>query len=149
LALVLLAGLSALPACDTVGSGLLDPQEVRLSELSQDPAALVGTWQLATVTPSGECYTENCTRTRSAAEAGWSERIVFRVDGMAEVFRNGVAGEAVAYRVDSETPPARLVLGARRELFGVAGDQLFLDDRYIDGSLLEFRRLVPVSHSDA
>ncbi len=139
----LLLGLAvalSLAACDTDSSGLLDPQDVRVSDLSSDPAMLVGTWELATVTPSGECMGEDCTRTRPASETGWSERVVFGEDGTARVTRNGEPEDAVAYRVDREGGEAWLTIGTRRELFGVAGDQLFTDSRYVDGPLLEYRR---------
>ncbi|WP_420455900.1 hypothetical protein [Rubrivirga sp.] len=142
-----LAVVLSLAACDTDGAGLLDPQEVNVSALSQDPARLVGAWELATVTPSGECIGEDCTRTRSAAAVGRSERLVFEADGMAEVICDGAPARRVAYRVEpveygdgtqSEIP--YLFVDSRAELFGVTGDQLFLDNRPVDGELREYRR---------
>ena len=135
-----LAAVLTLAACDTDGSGLLDPQEVNVYALSQDPGRLVGAWELVTVTPSGECLGEACTRTRPAAELGWSERITFRPDGTAEVVRDGEPAQRVPYRVErvsygngtqSETP--YLFIGTRSDVFGVAGDQLFVDGRAYDG----------------
>lgn len=141
LALPLLA-LLALAACDTASS-LLDPQRVRVSSLSHDPGELVGTWALETVTPSGECTGPDCTRTRPASELGWSEQIVFRADGTATVTTTtdqGVTERTEGYAVSESLAAPRLTIGTREEPFGVDGPQLFLDSRYVDGPLLEYRR---------
>ena len=148
-ALALLA-LLAVAACDTAADGP-NLDDVDVSELSHDGAALVGTWDLARVSNPGDCAGQ-CPGTRTAAEAGWSARYVFRADGTAE-YRSGhgtargetvVAGPyAVRYReydngTRRDTP--LIAFDGRWIVFGIDGDRLYTDDRPVDGELLEFAR---------
>ena len=113
-----------------------------MSTLSHDVEALVGTWDLATVTPSGECLGEDCTRTRSAAEAGQSARFVFRADGTATYTSDGTTRSEGPFGLVRREPGdvPRLAIGDDRYDFGIDGDRLYIEYRYLDGPLLEFAR---------
>ncbi len=135
-----------LVACDTVGP-VVDRTDVNIYELTHDADALVGTWDLVSVTPSGECMGENCTRTRSAEEAGQSARVTFRTDGTATYTSDDHTRAEGAYRVAyrryengtlSHAP--RLYIGEQGYDFGIDGDRLYFEYRFVDGPLLEFAR---------
>ncbi len=126
-----------LAACD---SGL-DLVDVDVSDLSHDAAALVGSWELATVTTPG--YADP-PETRPAS---YAERLTFRADGTARVEHDGEV-EETTYEVrrieysngtQSETP--YLFLDTRTEAFGIDGDRFYIDTREVDGPLNEYRRL--------
>lgn len=136
---LLVAVLVVASGCDT---GAPDRNRVDIHTLSHDADALVGTWDLVTVTPSGECMGEGCTHTRPAAEVGQSARLVFRADGTATYTSDETVLAEGSYGVSTpesgDTP--RLLIGDARLVFGVDGDRLYLEYRYVDGPLLEFRR---------
>jgi hypothetical protein len=143
LALSLLALVFA--ACDTVG--FVDRNEVNVYELTHDADALVGTWDLVTVTPSGECMGEDCTRTRPAEELGQSARVTFRADGTATyVYGDWTLADGAfevryhAYGNGTQSDAPQLYIGDERFNFGIDEDRLYFDDRYVDGPLLEFAR---------
>ena len=139
----LLSGLAlvlALGACDTTA----DLAEVDVRDLSQDPAALVGTWEWEGstyyYTVSGEPVTE------TPASTGSTERYTFRGDGTVEIVRDrAVRTEAYEVRrltygngTESDTP--HLFLGGRPTPFGVDGRRLYIDDRAVDGPLSQYRK---------
>lgn len=135
-----------LAACDTVGL-VVDRNEINVLQLSHDADALVGTWDLVTVTPSGECTGEDCTRTRTAEEIGWTARVTFRTDGTATYTSDGSTRAEGTYRVVyrrygngalSDVP--LLYIGEQNYNFGIDGDRLYFEHRYVDGPLLEFER---------
>ena len=142
--LLLLATLLAAPACDTV-TGSLDvaPLNVDVSQMSHDPADLIGTWDLRSVTTAGFGAPPTTT---SAADLDWSESYTFRADGTVDVFRDGILEERTVYTV--ETLPMvhgpLLRIGGesryRRLNFGVTGDRFYVDHRPSDGDLLEYAR---------
>lgn len=144
--------LFAVAACDTVGP--VDRTNVDVSTLSQDGSALLGTtWGLVTITPSGECVGENCSATRTAQEAGQSALIEFRADGRGTFTYDGaVLAEGdydVRYREYSNGTRSDLPLlfiGGESFNFGLDGDRLYVDDRYLDGPLLEFQRITYVAY---
>ena len=137
-----------LAACDTVGSAVpVDRNDVDVSRLAHDADALVGTWDLVTVTPSGECAGEGCTRTRTADELGRSARVTFRTDGTATYVSDGRTRAEGAYHVAyrrydggtlSDVPV--LTIGEETIFFGLDGAHLYFEYRYLDGPLLEFER---------
>ena len=134
------AVLLSLVGCDSAGP--LDPLEVNVHELSQDPAALVGTWDLTTETTSGQLgppVTVPVTR--------FVSMLAFLEDGTFE--RSDAAGVVETSTWEVRRIPRNdgvpgtvgiLYIGDRRESFGVEGDQLFFDSRPMDGPLLEYRR---------
>lgn len=150
LPLVLVLGLAA---CDTLASGgarpgVPDRTDVDVLDLSHDATALPGTWDLVTVTPSGECLGDGCSGTRTAEAAGLEARLTFRADGTAEyryggdVFADGVyAVRPRVYENGTQSEVPHLLIGDREYVFGLDGDdRLYLEFRYVDGDLLEFER---------
>ena len=139
--------------CDTVGTaGVPNRTGVDVSTLSHDTDALVGTWVLVTVTPSGECMGEGCSDTRSAAEAEMMAEIAFSDDGTAVFAINGNVFADGPFEVrplefdnGTQTEEPYLIIDDQSFLFGVDGDHLYLDDRYVDGPLLEFERITYVA----
>jgi len=136
--LALLASLAlTLAACDS-GLDLID---VDVAALSHDPAALVGMWDLTTVTGSGYGSPPETTR------PSYSERFTFREDGTVQIELDGEVQETTydVRRLDygngtqSDTP--YLFLGDRTERFGLDGDRLYLDSREVDGPLNEYERV--------
>ena len=125
--------------CDTTAP---DRNGVDVTALGHDADALVGTWDLVTVTPSGECMGEDCTRTRPAEEVGQSARLVFRADGTATYTSNETVSAEGSYGVTSPEPGSapQLTIGDARYPFGIDRDRLYIEHRYLDGPLLEFRR---------
>ncbi|PAP81523.1 hypothetical protein B1759_09420 [Rubrivirga sp. SAORIC476] len=125
--------------CDTAAP---DRNGIDVTALGHDADALVGTWDLVTVTPSGECMGEDCTRTRPAEEVGQSARLVFRADGTATYTSNETVSAEGNYRVSAPEPgdSPRLTIGDARYVFGIDRDRLYIEHRYLDGPLLEFRR---------
>lgn len=138
-----LLALAFLFGCDTFGSaGVPDRNGVDVSALSHDTDALVGTWDLVTITPSGECIGADCTRTRPASEFGQSARLTFRADGTSTYIYNEEVLAEGSYSTFAREPDDIPVLqfGAGLRTFGIDGDRLYLDDRIVDGPLLEFER---------
>lgn len=138
--------------CDTVGTaGVPNRTGVDVSTLDHDADMLDGRWTLTTITPSGECIGDGCDATRTAADAGRTAEITFSDDGTALFSLGGevlVEGPFEVRPLDygetqSEVP--YLVIDDMPFLFGVDGDHLYLDDRYVDGELLEFERITYVA----
>ena len=116
------------------------------SEWSQDPTALVGVWDLFSVTTSGFSFPA---QTIPASPTGRNETLTFRADGSALVQRDSTAEETtyevVTYPFEYEEGTFRqaayLKIGEfRKENFGIDGDRLYFDDRPKDGDLREYRR---------
>ena len=122
-----LAALLALAACDTPA----DLASIRLDALSHDPAALVGTWDLVSVTSSGFGGP-----VETVAVAPGTETYTFRADGTFEHVREGVAQATGTYEVEG----ASLRLGDGARWFGIDGDRLYFDFRPMDGPLQAYRR---------
>ncbi|WP_412061502.1 hypothetical protein [Rubrivirga sp. IMCC45206] len=141
-AALLLVGVSA---CDAS----YDLRDLRVDDLSQDSGALVGTWDLATRTGSGEC-TGVCQETVPAAAAQLTDTFTFSADGeytRSQAWPGGTSDEAARYdvrRVDygngTRSDRAVLFLGDRFESFGLKDDRLYIDTRARDGDLREYRR---------
>lgn len=130
-----------LAACDSDGTDL---RQVVVFELSHDRAALVGTWDLISVTSAGYGAPP---ATTPASALGWTESYTFRADGTVDVFRDGQQVESTVYAVEDlpdsgRTPLLRIGTETdyRREYFGIDGDRLYFDHRPSDGDLLEFAR---------
>ena len=127
----------ALTACDTDGPDLVD---LRVDDLSHDAAALVGTWDLVTVTSSGF----GGPPTTYPVAAG-TETITFRTDGTVEIVRADGPDEITTYAVVPAGPafpdaPPGLRIGDRSEAWGIDGDRLYFDSRSLDGDLSEYLR---------
>jgi hypothetical protein len=130
-----------LAACDT---GPLDPLDVNVAELSQDPADLVGTWDLVTETTPGDIappMTVPVTRYVSVL-AFFEDGTFERSDASGVVETSTWEVRRVPVRDGSGDTVGVLYVGDRQEAygFGTEGDQLFLDYRPVDGPLLEFHR---------
>ena len=145
---VALAALAlSLAACDTFAGR--DLTDLRVGDLSQDPAALVGTWELATLTGSGECLGE-CRQTVPASARGVAETLTFSADGtfeqvatfqQTETTREGpYAVRRIDYGNGTQSDRPALFLDGQPEDFGLEGDRLYLDNRPADGELREYRR---------
>ena len=141
--LIALVSLLAVAACDTSGAARLD---IDTAKLSQDPAALVGTWDLVSITTSGFSFPA---QTFPVSRSGSSETLVFRDDGSARVQRDSTAEETTyevvtypfEYAEGRFRQAAYLRIGEfRKESFGIDGDRLYFDDRPKDGDLREYRR---------
>ena len=127
-------------ACDsTADSDLPD-------DLAQDPAALVGTWDLAFVTPSGE---SSAPPVRTPASAlPYTQTYVFGADGQAEVYSSGELSLSGPYEVRSflitdgsgRISTDLYIDGDSQDWVGVSGDRLFFDSRPRDGALEEYHR---------
>ncbi len=138
----------SLAACDSDGADR-DLTALRVGDLSQDPAALVGTWELATLTGSGECLGD-CQRTVPASARQRSETLTFSADGTFEqvafVQRAMMRREGpyevrrIDYDNGTQSEDSVLFLDGRPESFGLEGDRLYFDDRPVDGELSEFVR---------
>lgn len=134
-----LLGLSLLvSACDS-GPLTVDPDE-----WLYDPALLVGTWDLRSVTSSG--YGAPVTTT-PASELDESVTYTFRADGTVDVVRDGVLAQSAMYAVEvlpDVSPTPRLRIGTEtdyeRLFFGVTADRFYIDGRPADGSLAEYAR---------
>ena len=129
----------ALAACDTSQSeNLFDGLD-----LTQDAAALVGTWDLVASQSSGEFGPPTVSR---AAGLRYAETYVFRADGTFENFFDGEVIQSGRYEVrryEFEGRPTEvpyLLLNDGSRWFGIAGDRLFFDDRPVDGDLREYAR---------
>ena len=133
LSLVALAAL--VTACDTGGPDLTD---LRVDELSHDPAALVGSWDLVTVTSSGYMGAPQTVAVGEAERRSY----VFSADGTVEVGRPGRSVESTTWAVE---PPGHLQIGTLGMTFGIDGDRLYLDRRPMDGGLYEYARRSPVA----
>lgn len=133
LALPLLA-LLALAACDGSESGGADPFSpdlIDLRTLSQDPAALIGTWELVAYIPeSGDLFTTLIT--------GRRETWTFRRDGTVTTVFDGDQILERRYRVQGGN--LQFDEGGYGEDFGTAGDVLVLDSTSVDGSQKRYRR---------
>ena len=135
---ITLLSLLAVAACDTGGADPFDR-----ANLSQDPAALVGTWDLAFSTNSGEWGPPV---RRSVSTLGYTETYAFRADGTFERASDGETVQSGRYEVrryEFEGRPTEipyLFLDGRSRWFGIAGDRLFFDYRIMDGDLREYRR---------
>ncbi|MGB3544655.1 hypothetical protein [Rubrivirga sp.] len=135
-------------ACDT---DVVDRDLTMLfvGDLSQDPAALVGTWRLLTITGPGDCA-PSCQETVPASARQRSETLTFSRGGTFErstTTQRGTTERAGRYQVSravygggiqSEYPV--LFLDGQQEDFGLEGDRLYLDSRSVDGELLEYVR---------
>ena len=138
---VLLLAALALAACDA-GHDLAD---LRIDGFSQDPEALVGTWDLISVTTPGQFEAPRTI----PAEPG-DETLAFRADGTLRIERDGretdeTTWAVVVYPFEYEEgrfrDAAYLQIGEhRKESFGVDGDRLYFDDRPRDGGLHEYAR---------
>ena len=142
--LFLLAALLVAAACDTAAdSPEAAPVDVDVSQLSHDPAGLVGTWDLRSVTSSGF---GSPPATTAAADLDWSEAYTFRADGTVDVSRDGVLEERTVYVVETLPVAASPLLRIggedryRRLYFGVTRDRLYIDHRPADGPLVEYAR---------
>ena len=135
-----LVALLALAACDGSGADL-DPFSadlIDLDALSQDPDALVGTWDLV-ATLNAET---------GVVTAGADESVTFRRDGTA-TFTTSRSVREVTYRVARRTypngtqdrrPSLQFDDGTYSEDFGTAGDLLVLDSTPVDGPQSRYRR---------
>ena len=127
----------ALAACD---SALADDP----SDATQDPALLVGTWDLLSVTTSG--YGAPVTTT-PVAELDETATYTFRADGTVDVLRDGALVESTTYAVEvlaGVDPQPLLRIGTetdyRHLFFGVTESRFYIDHRPYDGDLLTFAR---------
>ena len=135
----LLSVVLALSACDTSqNENLFDGLE-----LTQDPAALVGAWDLVALQSSGEGGPPAIVR---GADLRFTSAFTFREDGTFEYVSNGEVVRSGDYEVRRYevggrlTEPPYLFLDGDGQRFGVAGDRLFFDDRIKDGPLSEYAR---------
>ena len=135
----LLSVLLAFSACDTAqDDDLLDGLD-----LTQDPAALVGTWDLSATQSSGEMGPPVVTR---GSGLRFTDTYSFRADGTYEhVYGGGTvhSGRYEVRRYEFEGRPTEipyLFLDGDSRWFGIAGDRLFFDDRPVDGDLREYAR---------
>ena len=137
----------SLAACDTFAGR--DLTDLRVGDLSQDPAALVGTWELETITGSGECRSE-CFGTVPASDRQTSERLTFTADGTFEQVVRAQRSEwrqagpyevrRIEYGNGTQSERPVLFLDGRPVEFGTDGDRLYVDDRPVDGDLREYHR---------
>ena len=140
LRLALSALLVLVAACDSAADSDLP------DDLAQDPAALVGTWDLAFVTPSGESSAPPVRTPVSALR--YTGTYVFGADGQAEVYSSGELSLSGPYEVRSFEPAdgsGRVfrdlyIDGRDQDWVGVSGDRLFFDSRIKDGTLEEYHR---------
>ena len=132
--LPLALALLALAACDSQPAEFdpLSPDPISLDALSQDPGALVGTWDLV-----ASLNAETGVLTR--ATEGFEQSVTFRADGTA-TFAYGRSTREATYSVvrrANGTRDARPILefdgGDSSEYFGTAGDLLVLDSTIVDG----------------
>lgn len=126
----------SLAACDSQA----DLVSVNVSDLSHEADALVGTWDLITTTSPGMGAPP-----ATVPVASGTETYVFGADGSVEHYRRGDLVEATTWTLRPAGPmypgaPPSLVIGTRREYFGIDGDRLYFDDRPMDGSLAEYAR---------
>ena len=138
---LLVLSVLALAACDSDGTDLL---QLNVSELSHDPALVVGTWELVSVTSAGFGTPPTTT---SASALDWKESYTFRADGRVEVYRDGQLEESTVWTVETLPDGAlspSLRIGTeteyRREYFVVTPTRLYFDHRPADGPLLEYAR---------
>ena len=132
-----------LAACDGSATDF-DPfttDLIDLDALSQDPEALIGTWDLAA----------SLNAETGVVTAGGSESVTFRRDGTA-TFDSGRGTREVTYRVERRTyangtrdarPSLQFDGGGYGEDFGTAGDLLVLDSTPVDGPQSRYRRRQP------
>ena len=141
--------LLALAACDGQSAEVdpLSPDLIALDALSQDPDALIGTWDLVA------SLNAETGMLSTPATTGWRETWTFRRDGTVTI-ATGTGGSQTsrdtAYRVARRTYPngtqdarARLLLGGAdgySQDFGTAGDVLVLDSTPVDGPQSRYRR---------
>ncbi len=135
----LLSVVRALSACDaSQAEDLLDGLE-----LTQDSAALVGTWDLVATQSSGEGGPPVVTR---GADLRFTSTFTFRTDQTFEYVSDGEVTQSGGYEVRRYEVGGRLTeipylfLNGDREWFGIAGDRLFFDRRIMDGELREYAR---------
>lgn len=150
--LVSLALLLGISACDTADSAradlnLLTPEVIDWRTLSQDPADLVGTWELV-----ASIYGETIDGREvvvTPESSGRTETWTFRADGTATQSRNGEVVFESDYRVArrayfnwTEDDYASILFGddGYGEDFGVARDVLILDRTPFDGPQSRYRR---------
>ncbi len=124
-----------LAACDTGGL-----EALRLDALSHDATALVGTWDLTSITSDGQ-YGPAVT---TPVPAG-TETYTFRADATVTVERRVGPPTTTTWAVVPAGPgypgaPPSLRIGDRSEYWGPDGDRLYFDDRPADGALSEYRR---------
>ena len=114
-------------------------------DLARDAAALVGTWDLAFVTPSGMWGPP--ARTPVSA-LPYTRTYVFGADGQAEVYSSGelsLSGPYEVRRIAITDGSGRVSVdlyidGDSQDWVGVSGDRLFFDSRPRDGALEEYHR---------
>ena len=137
-----LVALVALAACDgaSVEVDPLSPDLIDLRALSQDPDALIGTWDLvASLNPEGGTLT-------TPAQTGRTEAWTFRRDGTVTTVFGGdqvlVRDYRVARRPGRGSGRATIEFdgGGYGEDFGMAGDVLVLDSSPVDGPQSRYRR---------
>ena len=140
----LLSGLAlvlALGACDTTA----ELAEVDVRDLSQDPAALVGTWEWEGSTYFYTVSGEPVAQTPASTDS--TETLAFRTDGFVEIVQRGEVAAVEAYEIrrlaygngtESDTP--HLFVGGRPTPFGIDGRRLYIDDRAVDGPLSQYRK---------
>lgn len=136
--LLLLLALLAVAACDRGGPDSL--VDLRVDDLSHHPGALVGRWDLVSVTSSGYGGPPTTTSYR-----GLRQGYVFRGDGTAEVWDGTGATRVESYAVVSAGPaypdaPPSLRVGDWSLYWGLDGDRLYVDHRPLDGGLYEYLR---------
>lgn len=145
---ILALSVLVLAACDTDAVGR-DLTTLRVGDLSHDADALVGTWRLSTLTGPGDCGPP-CQQTVPASVRGVSETLTFRAGGTFEQVRTYQGGEwedagtyevrRIDYGNGTQSKDPVLFLNDSPESFGLDGDRLYLDDRPVDGELLEYVR---------
>ncbi len=138
----LLLALVVLAACDTTA---VDPGPVDVRDLSQEPGALVGTWDWESST---YYYTATgAPVTQTPETTGHTETYVFEADGTVEVYRDGALERTETYEVKrrvygngTESDRPLLFIGEHDVAFGIDGDLLVFDDTPVDGPLARYRR---------
>lgn len=132
---LLLLGLALVAAaCDTT----TDLTRLNVGDLSHDPAALVGTWDLISQTSPGDGGPPT-----TAPVTGDQTSYTFDADGTARIAYSGETVETtweVGRRGGLAKVPPSLYLGTRQIRFGIDGDRLYFDSRIMDGPLQEFAR---------
>ena len=137
----------SLTACDSASDLDLDP--IDLDGLSQDPTALVGTWDWVA---SVSYFTLDGTPALSTpASTGRSLTYVFDADGTVQITgfeQRATFARETTYTVERRTygngttatrPSLRFGDGGSEE-FGTSGDLLVLDSTPVDGPQMRFRK---------
>lgn len=162
LTLASLALLLGLTACDTASPArvtsdldLLTPEVIDWRTLSQDPDALVGTWDwVSSIGAEGFIPGEDGPTfgevVLTPESTGRTETWIFRADGTATILTNGEVTFERAYQVRGRGPndegtedpyvSIQFESGGYGLDFGTDGDVLILDDMAVDGPQSRYRR---------